>query len=253
MPEDLVIIRTLDIGGDKNLDYYKFPEEMNPFLGYRALRLCLDQKTIFRTQLRALLRASSYGKLGIMFPMVTTVEEFIAAKEITLATAEELKQEGYAVSDNFQIGMMIEVPTAAALSETFAKHADFFSIGSNDLIQYSMAVDRMSEKVSYLYQPNFPGLLKIIKLAIDGSHARGKIIGMCGEAAGELKSVPLLLGLKLDCFSMSASSIPEVKRLISKLNYQECQALAEQALQMETEQEVNQLVEDFLAQRKITI
>lgn len=253
MPKHLVIIRTLDIGGDKNLSYYHFPKEMNPFLGYRALRLCLDQPAIFKTQLRALLRASIYGKLGIMFPMVTTVEEFLKAKALTLAVAKELKKEGYLVSNDYLIGMMIEVPTAAVLASTFAKHADFFSIGSNDLIQYSMAVDRMSNQVNYLYQPNFPGLLKMIKLAIDGAQNYNKPIGMCGEMASDLKSIPILLGLKLNAFSMSAGAIPAAKRLISKLNYQECVQLANQALLLETTKEVNQLVTTFLTKRNIQI
>lgn len=253
MPKHLVIIRTLDIGGDKNLSYYHFPKEMNPFLGYRALRLCLDQPAIFKTQLRALLRASIYGKLGIMFPMVTTVEEFLKAKALTLAVAKELKKEGYLVSNDYLIGMMIEVPTAAVLASTFAKHADFFSIGSNDLIQYSMAVDRMSNQVNYLYQPNFPGLLKMIKLAIEGAQSYNKPIGMCGEMASDLKSIPILLGLKLNAFSMSAGAIPAAKRLISKLNYQECVQLANQALLLETTKEVNQLVTTFLTKRNIQI
>lgn len=253
MPKHLVIIRTLDIGGDKNLSYYHFPKEMNPFLGYRALRLCLDQPAIFKTQLRALLRASIYGKLGIMFPMVTTVEEFLKAKALTLAVAKELKKEGYLVSNDYLIGMMIEVPTAAVLASTFAKHADFFSIGSNDLIQYSMAVDRMSNQVNYLYQPNFPGLLKMIKLAIEGARSYNKPIGMCGEMASDLKSIPILLGLKLNAFSMSAGAIPAAKRLISKLNYQECVQLANQALLLETTKEVNQLVTTFLTKRNIQI
>lgn len=253
MPKHLVIIRTLDIGGDKNLSYYHFPKEMNPFLGYRALRLCLDQPAIFKTQLRALLRASVYGKLGIMFPMVTTVEEFLKAKALTLTVAKELKKEGYLVSNDYLIGMMIEVPTAAVLASTFAKHADFFSIGSNDLIQYSMAVDRMSNQVNYLYQPNFPGLLKMIKLAIEGAQSYNKPIGMCGEMASDLKSIPILLGLKLNAFSMSAGAIPAAKRLISKLNYQECVQLANQALLLETTKEVNQLVTTFLTKRNIQI
>lgn len=253
IPDQLVIIRTLDIGGDKHLDYYQFPSEMNPFLGYRALRLCLDQKQILITQLRALLRASVHGKLGIMFPMVATVDELLAAKEILRQTQAQLDQENIPYSKNVLVGMMIEIPTAAVLASTFAKYVDFFSIGSNDLIQYSMAVDRMSEKVSYLYQPNFPGLLRMIQLAIMGAHSHKVPIGMCGEMASELKSVPLLLGLGLDGFSMSGSSIPAVKRLISKLSYQDCQTLAQKALTLNNEVEVNALVDQFLAERNIKL
>ncbi|MDQ0513703.1 phosphotransferase system enzyme I (PtsI) [Mycoplasmoides fastidiosum] len=251
MGDKVVIIRTLDIGGDKHLNYFDFPQEMNPFLGYRALRLSLDKRDVFETQLRALLRASVYGKLGIMFPMVATVEEFLTAKNLTLKLANDLRQEGFQVADNFEIGMMIEIPTAAVLAETFAKHADFFSIGSNDLIQYSLAVDRMSEDVNYLYQPNFPGLLSMIKIAIDGCHRGKKIIGMCGEMAGEILSVPLLMGMGLDAFSMSASSIPQIKYLVSKISMKDCQELAAKALTLESEVEVNQLVKKFLNENNV--
>lgn len=253
VPNHLVIIRTLDIGGDKNLIYFKFPKELNPFLGYRALRLSLGKKEIFITQLRALLRASVHGKLGIMFPMVATVQEYLDAQAITFKAIKDLKKEGYAVANDIKLGMMIEIPTAAVLAEQFSKHADFFSIGSNDLIQYSMAVDRMSEEVNYLYQPNFPGVLKIIQLAIKGAHANKKMIGMCGEMAGEILSIPLLLGLGLDAFSMSASSIPRAKYLISHLSLNECQNLAKNALTKETEIEVNNLVKEFLVAKKLDL
>lgn len=248
-----MIIRTLDIGGDKHLNYFEFPKELNPFLGYRALRLSLGKREIFVTQLRALLRASAHGRLGIMFPMVATVKEYLEAQDITRKTIKKLRLEGYAVAENVKLGMMVEIPTAAVFAKQFAKHADFFSIGSNDLIQYSMAVDRMSEEVNYLYQPNFPGLLAIVKLAIDGAHAMKKPIGMCGEMAGEVLSIPLLLGLGLDAFSMSASSIPRAKHLISNLSLIECQTLARQALELETEDAVNVLVKDFLAAKKLLL
>ncbi|WP_391591792.1 Phosphoenolpyruvate-protein phosphotransferase of PTS system [[Mycoplasma] cavipharyngis] len=250
IPDHLVLIRTLDIGGDKNLKYFEFPKEMNPFLGYRALRLSLDLRETFKTQLRALLRASVHGKLGIMFPMVATLDEFLLAKQITLDLKTEMIQANIPVGD-VQIGMMIEIPTTAVFAHVFSKHADFFSIGSNDLIQYSFAVDRMSDKVNYLYQPNSPALLTMIKLAIDGAHANHKMIGMCGEMAGEVLSVPLLLGLNLDAFSMSASSIPKIKYVISKLNHKECQKLVAHALTLETETEVNQLVTQFLIDNDI--
>lgn len=169
-----VVVRTLDIGGDKTLTYYKFPEEMNPFLGYRAIRLCLDQVDVFKTQLRALLRASVHGKLAIMFPMIATIEEFLKAKSIVDEVKSDLKKEGKKVADDIEIGMMVEIPAAAALSRQFAKHADFFSIGTNDLMQYTMAADRMSEKVAYLYQPLNPSILHMINMTIQGAHAEGK-------------------------------------------------------------------------------
>jgi phosphotransferase system enzyme I (PtsI) len=170
MPDKLVIIRTLDIGGDKKLSYYQFPQETNPFLGYRAIRFCLDNKDIFKVQLRALGRASIYGKLGIMFPMIATIDEFKTAKLFAEATFAELRKEGHKVSDQIQLGMMIEIPASAILAKAFGKYADFFSIGTNDLNQYTFACDRMSQKVSYLYQPNNPSLLSLIKLTIDGGH-----------------------------------------------------------------------------------
>jgi len=169
-----VVVRTLDIGGDKTLTYYDFPEEMNPFLGYRAIRLCLDKRDVFKTQLRALLRASAHGKLAIMFPMIATIEEFKTAKRILENCKKDLISEGVKVSDDIEVGMMVEVPAAAALARQFAKHADFFSIGTNDLMQYTMAADRMSEKVSYLYQPLNPSILNMINMTIEGAHAEGK-------------------------------------------------------------------------------
>ena len=190
-----VVVRTLDIGGDKKLPYFEFEPEMNPFLGYRAIRLCLDRKDIFKTQVRALLRASVYGKLAIMFPMIATIDEFKSAKQFVLDTKEELKAEGVAVSDSIEIGMMVEIPASAVLADEFAKYADFFSIGTNDLIQYSMAADRMSEKVAYLYQPLNPSILRLIKMTIDGAHSQGRWCGMCGEMGGDPMAAPVLLGL----------------------------------------------------------
>lgn len=225
-----VVVRTLDIGGDKELSYLPIPHEMNPFLGYRAIRLCLDQPDIFKTQVRALLRSSVYGKLCIMFPMIATIDEFKQAKKFVKDTEAELKKEGIEVSKDYQIGMMVEIPAAAVLADQFAKEADFFSIGTNDLIQYSMAADRMSEKVSYLYQPYNPSLLRLIKMTIDGAHKEGKWCGMCGEMAGEPYAVPLLLGLGLDEFSMSASSILQARKIVRSLSYKEMQVLADKAL-----------------------
>ncbi len=242
MKDKPVVVRTLDIGGDKKLPYLPIPEEMNPFLGYRAIRLCLDQPEVFRPQVRALLRASVYGHLCIMFPMIATVDEFKKAKAFVMNEKATLIKEGYQVSDNFEVGMMVEIPAAAVLADQFAKIADFFSIGTNDLIQYSMAADRMSEKVSYLYQPLNPSLLRLIKMTIDGAHKEGKWCGMCGEMAGDELAVPLLLGLGLDEFSMSATSILPARKMVRELKQSDMIALANQALQMSTAEEVEELV-----------
>ncbi|MBQ9840411.1 MAG: phosphoenolpyruvate--protein phosphotransferase [Erysipelotrichaceae bacterium] len=237
-----VVVRTLDIGGDKKLPYLPIDEEMNPFLGYRAIRLCLDQKPIFRTQLRALLRASAFGKLRIMFPMIATVKEFRDAKAVYEEERAKLIAEGIAVGDDVQVGMMVEIPAAAVLADQFAKIADFFSIGTNDLIQYSMAADRMSEKVSYLYQPYNPSILRLIKMTIDGAHKEGKWCGMCGEMAGEPNAVAILLGLGLDEFSMSASSILAARKIVRSMNKAEMEELAAKALACDTAEEVLELV-----------
>ncbi len=241
-----VVVRTLDIGGDKKLNYFTFPEEMNPFLGYRAIRFCLDRKDVFRTQLRALLRASVYGKLCIMFPMIATVNEFKEAKGVFEEEKAKLIEEGVAVSDHIEVGMMVEIPAAAVLADEFAKYADFFSIGTNDLIQYSMAADRMSEKVSYLYQPLNPSLLRLIKMTIDGAHKYGKWAGMCGEMAGDAMAAPVLLGLGLDEFSMSATSILNTRKIIRKLSYKDMQDLAKKALALDCEEDVAELVKETL-------
>lgn len=241
-----VVVRTLDIGGDKKLPYFEFEPEMNPFLGYRAIRLCLDRKDIFKTQVRALLRASVYGKLAIMFPMIATIDEFKTAKQFVLDTKEELKAEGVAVSDSIEIGMMVEIPASAILADEFAKYADFFSIGTNDLIQYSMAADRMSEKVAYLYQPLNPSILRLIKMTIDGAHSQGRWCGMCGEMGGDPMAAPVLLGLGLDEFSMSASKILPTRKIITSLNKKEMEELANKALKCHTEPEVSELVKAVL-------
>ncbi len=237
-----VVVRTLDIGGDKKLSYFEFPEEMNPFLGYRAIRLCLDRTDIFRTQLRALIRASVYGKLCIMFPMIATVKEFRDAKAIFNEEKEKLISEGVKVADNIEVGMMVEIPAAAVNADNFAKEADFFSIGTNDLIQYTMAADRMSEHVSYLYQPYNPSILRLVKATIDGAHKEGKWAGMCGEMAGEPYAVPLLLGLGLDEFSMSATSILKARKMVTSLSKADCEKLAAEAVQLATAEEVLALV-----------
>jgi len=209
-----LVIRTLDIGGDKKLSYLPLPEEMNPFLGYRAIRLCLDRTDIFKVQLRALLRASVFGNLKIMFPMISSVEEFLQAKKIMKECSNELTKEGIAFNDHIDTGIMVEIPAAAIIAEEFAKHVDFFSIGTNDLIQYTLAADRMNEKVSYLYNPLHPAVLKLIKMTIDAAHAKGKWCGMCGEMAGDETAVKILVEYGLDEFSMSASSILKAKKLI---------------------------------------
>lgn len=246
-----VVVRTMDIGGDKELPYLQLPEEMNPFLGYRAIRISLDKTDMFKTQLRALLRASVYGDLRIMFPMIATLQEFRSAKKIYDETKAELISEGVSVSETIQVGIMVEIPAAAVLAKQFAKEVDFFSIGTNDLIQYTMAADRMNERVSYLYQPYNPSILTLIKNVIDASHAEGKWTGMCGEMAGDQTAVPLLLGMGLDEFSMSATSILRTRSLISKLDSNEMAALADKAInECATAEEVVELVEE--AVRKAT-
>lgn len=233
-----VVVRTLDIGGDKELPYLSFEAEMNPFLGYRAIRLCLDRDDIFRTQLRALIRASHYGKLAIMFPMIATVNEFRQARAIFDEEYAKLKAEGVAIADKIEVGMMVEIPSAAMLVDKFAKYSDFFSIGTNDLIQYSMAADRMNKNVSYLYQPYNPSLLRLIKNVIDNAHKHDRWVGMCGEMAGEEKAVSLLLGLGLDEFSMSASSMLKARQIVTTASYQDLIDVANQALEMETAEQV---------------
>ena len=209
-----VVIRTLDIGGDKTLPYLELPKEMNPFLGYRAIRLCLDRKEIFKVQLRALLRASVFGKLAVMFPMISGLEEFEQAKEVVEECKAELKAEGKKYSEEIQWGIMVEIPAAAVYADELAKHVDFFSIGTNDLIQYTLAADRMSEKVSYLYNPMHPAVLRLIKMTIDGAHKHGKWVGMCGEMAGDEAAISTLVEYGLDEFSMSATSILNAKKII---------------------------------------
>lgn len=241
-----VVVRTLDIGGDKELSYLNLPEEINPFLGYRAIRLCLAQQDIFRPQLRALLRASVYGKLNIMFPMVATINEFREAKAILLEEKENLKNEGHDISDDIELGIMVEIPATAALADVFAKEVDFFSIGTNDLIQYTLAADRMSERVSYLYQPYNPSILRLVKQVIEASHKEGKWTGMCGEMAGDETAIPLLLGLGLDEFSMSATSILKARRQINGLSKNEMTELANRAVDCATQEEVIELVNNYV-------
>lgn len=250
--KELVIIRTLDIGGDKTLPYYQFPKEANPFLGYRAIRLTLDQKDIFKAQLRALLRAASFGKIGVMFPMVATLDELLASKKVLAECEKELKKEKVKFG-KLLVGIMIEIPSAAILADLLSKHVDFFSIGTNDLIQYSFAADRMSKSVSYLYQPLNPSLLRLIKMVIDGGSKNNVWTGMCGEMAGDILAIPILLGLGLHEFSMSAPSMLKAKKIISSLSYKECKILAKNVINLENESEVKKVVISFLKKQKINV
>ncbi|MEI5905940.1 phosphoenolpyruvate--protein phosphotransferase [Bacillus spongiae] len=238
MQEKPVVVRTLDIGGDKELPYLNLPHEMNPFLGYRAIRLCLDQQEIFRTQLRALLRASIYGNLKIMFPMISNLDEFRQAKDILFEEKGKLVSEGVKVAEEIEVGIMVEIPSTAVMADLFAKEVDFFSIGTNDLIQYTMAADRMNERISYLYQPYNPAILRLVKMVIDAAHKEGKWAGMCGEMAGDEIAVPILLGLGLDEFSMSATSILKARSQIRSLSKSDMETLANNVLQMHTNEEV---------------
>ncbi|HBG5344853.1 TPA: phosphoenolpyruvate--protein phosphotransferase [Clostridioides difficile] len=238
-----IVIRTLDIGGDKELSYLSMEPEMNPFLGYRAIRLCLDRKDIFKTQLRALYRASVHGKLRIMFPMISSLEELLQAKEVVKEVLAELDSEGVAYAKDVEIGMMIEVPSAAVISDVLAKHVDFFSIGTNDLIQYTCAVDRMNQKISYLYNQFNPAVLRLIKTVIDNAHKEGKWAGMCGESAGDQKMIPILLGMGLDEFSMSPISILPARKLITSVKESDMKKLADDVLNMGTAEEIKKYIE----------
>ncbi|MDD9148360.1 phosphoenolpyruvate--protein phosphotransferase [Sporolactobacillus sp. CQH2019] len=233
-----VVIRTLDIGGDKKLKYLPLPKEMNPFLGFRAIRLCLERQDIFRTQLRALLRASVFGKLQIMFPMIATVNELREAKKILFEEKDKLVAAGTRVSDDIEVGMMMEIPASAVLADRFAKEADFFSIGTNDLIQYTMAADRMNEHVSYLYQPLNPAILRLVSRVIDAAHKEGHWAGMCGEMAGDATAIPVLLALGLDEFSMSATSILPARTQLLKLSKEEVAKHKEAILNLDTAADV---------------
>ncbi|WP_435234528.1 phosphoenolpyruvate-protein phosphotransferase PtsI [Psychromonas sp. PT13] len=239
------IIRTMDIGGDKDLPYLDLPTEMNPFLGWRAIRICFDRPEIMNPQLRALLRASAFGTIRIMFPMIISVEEIRKVKAILETLKAELRAEQLAFDENIEIGVMIETPAAAAVAHHLIKEVSFFSIGTNDLTQYTLAVDRGNELISDLYNPMTPSVLNIIKTVIDASHAAGKWTGMCGELAGDERATLLLLGMGLDEFSMSAISIPTVKKIIRNTNFAEVKALAEKALAMPTAAEIEKLVSDF--------
>ena len=247
----LVVLRTMDIGGDKDLPYLNLPKEMNPFLGWRAIRIALDRREILHAQLRAVLRASVFGKLAVMFPMIISVEEIRELKSVMEILKAELRTEGKAFDENIQIGVMVETPSAAVNAKFLAKEVDFFSIGTNDLTQYTLAVDRGNELISHLYNPMQPSVLSLIKQVIDASHAEGKWTGMCGELAGDEHATLLLLGMGLDEFSMSAISVPRIKKLIRNVNFQDAKALADKALQQPTAAQIERLIEEFLAEKAL--
>ncbi|KGQ45516.1 phosphoenolpyruvate-protein phosphotransferase [Gallibacterium anatis] len=251
MKNRLVILRTMDIGGDKDLPYMNLPKEMNPFLGWRAIRIALDRREILNAQLRAVLRASAFGKLAVMFPMIISVEEVRELKAVLETLKQQLREEGKAFDENIQVGVMVETPSAAVNAKFLAKEVDFFSIGTNDLTQYTLAVDRGNELISHLYNPLTPSVLLLIKQVIDASHAEGKWTGMCGELAGDEKATILLLGMGLDEFSMSAISVPKIKKLIRNVNYQDAQDLAKEVLQQPTAEDIEQLIANFLAEKAL--
>lgn len=238
-----VVIRTLDIGGDKSLPYLPMDPEMNPFLGHRAIRLCLERPDLFRPQIRAILRAGAYGNVHMMFPMVATVTELRKAKEMVDEEKAKLRSEGTPFSDHIPIGIMVEIPSAALIADQLAKEADFFSIGTNDLIQYTLACDRMNEKISHLYQPFHPAVLRLIHMTAEAAHRENKWVGVCGEMAGDTQAIPLLVGLGIDELSMSASSVLKARHLVRGMNYAELQEMARNALQLDTQEEVLRLLE----------
>ena len=242
------IIRTLDIGGDKDLKYLELEKEANPFLGYRAIRLCLDRPSIFKTQLRAILRASAFGKLAIMFPMISSIDELRDAKKVLEECKKELDNENIEYDRNIQVGIMIEIPSAALIADKLAKECDFFSIGTNDLIQYTVAVERGNEKISKLYTKYHPAVIQLIKKAIDGAHLANIICGMCGEAAGDPIFIPLLVGLGLDEFSMNSNSILRARKTINNLNAKECEKLSEEIMNMSSAKEVEKRLKEFINQ-----
>lgn len=248
MNQQRVIIRTLDIGGDKRLGMVDLPEETNPYLGFRAIRIGLAHPEVLRPQLRALLRASAYGRLAIMFPMVSTPEEFRQAREILDDEKEQLQKAHVPVADNIEVGMMLEVPSAAIMADVFAQDVDFFSIGSNDLIQYLFAADRGNANVAYLYQELHPAVLRLVKRVIDAAHAEGKWVGMCGEMAGNTMATPLLMGMGLDEFSMNSNRILQVRSLINQLNTRQLQPLVHRALDAKSAGEVKMLVKEYVPQ-----
>lgn len=241
-----LVIRTLDIGGDKDLKYMKLPKEENPFLGYRAIRIYLDNVDLFKVQLRAILRASSYGNVAIMLPMISSIEELRKSKEIIEEVKQELKEKNIKFNENIEVGIMVEIPSSAVMADEFAKECDFFSIGTNDLIQYTIAVERGNEKLANLYSHFNPAVIRLIKSAIDGAHKNGILCGMCGEAAGDVRFIPLLVGLGLDEFSMNANKILKVRKLITDLDFEECKQLAKKVLELESTEGVKRILDNFI-------
>lgn len=246
MKDKLSIIRTLDVGGDKNIPYLNLEKEENPFLGYRAIRICLGNLPIFKTQLRAILRASAYGNVAIMFPMISTIDELRLAKSILLECEKELDNENVKYNKEIKVGMMIEIPASAVMAESFAKECDFFSIGTNDLIQYTVAAERGNSKIANLYTKNHPAVIKLIKNTIDAAHKNGIFCGMCGEAASNFQYIPLLIGMGLNEFSMNSSSVLQAKKTITELNKRDCEKLVEDVLQFSSDKEVETKLKEFL-------
>ena len=240
-----LVIRTLDIGGDKDLKYMKLPKEENPFLGYRAIRIYLDNVDLFKVQLRAILRVSSYGNVAIMLPMISSIEELRKSKEIIEEVKQELKEKNIKFNENIEVGIMVEIPSSAVMADEFAKECDFFSIGTNDLIQYTIAVERGNEKLANLYSHFNPAVIRLIKSAIDGAHKNGILCGMCGEAAGDVKFIPLLVGLGLDEFSMNANKILKARKLIKDLSFEECKNLANKVLELDSTEDVKMILDNF--------
>ncbi len=251
MGQQAVIVRTMDIGGDKDLPYMNLPKEDNPFLGWRAIRIAMDRKEILHAQLRAILRASDFGKLRIMFPMIISVEEVRFLKNEIELLKTQLRDEGRSFDENIEIGIMVETPASAVIARHLAKEVDFFSIGTNDLTQYTLAVDRGNDRISHLYNPMSPSVLGLIRQVIDASHAEGKWTGMCGELAGDERATLLLLGMGLDEFSMSAISIPRIKKIIRNTNFEDAKALAEQALEQPTADDLMTLVDQFIKEKTL--
>lgn len=241
-----LVIRTLDIGGDKDLKYMKLPKEENPFLGYRAIRIYLDNVDLFKVQLRAILRASSYGNVAIMLPMISSIEELRKSKEIIEEVKQELKTKNIKFNENIEVGIMVEIPSSAVMADEFAKECDFFSIGTNDLIQYTIAVERGNEKLANLYSHFNPAVIRLIKSAIDGAHKNGILCGMCGEAAGDVKFIPLLVGLGLDEFSMNANKILKARKLITDLSFEECKELTNKVLEFDSTEDVKRILDNFI-------
>lgn len=238
-----LVIRTLDIGGDKDLKYMKLPKEENPFLGYRAIRIYLDNVDLFKVQLRAILRASNYGNVAIMLPMISSIEELRKSKEIIEEVKQELKTKNIKFNENIEVGIMVEIPSSAVMADEFAKECDFFSIGTNDLIQYTIAVERGNEKLANLYSHFNPAVIRLIKSTIEGAHKNGILCGMCGEAAGDVKFIPLLVGLGLDEFSMNANKILKARKLITDLDFEECKQLANKVLQLDSTEGVKKILD----------